>query len=64
MKIGFEKFVEFELNLDVNYGLFVDDMNVFLFVKNLLFLQIYDIIDIKVRCVFVYLCLIILYGFC
>lgn len=38
MKIGFEKFVEFELNLDVNYGLFVDDMNVFLFVKNLLFL--------------------------
>lgn len=33
MKIGFEKFVEFELNLDVNYGLFVDDMNVFLFVK-------------------------------
>lgn len=38
MKIGFEKFFEFELNLIVYYGLFVDDMNVFLFVEILLFL--------------------------
>ncbi|XP_052680659.1 uncharacterized protein LOC128161417 [Crassostrea angulata] len=64
MKIGFEKLAESELNSDVNYGLFVDDTNVLLSVKNPPSLQIYDITDTKARCVLAYPCSTTPYGLC
>lgn len=64
MKVRFKKLFENKLLLVVYYGLFVGDIEVFLFVENLLFLKIYDIIDVNVRCVYFYLCLMILYGIC
>lgn len=64
MEVKVEKVFGVKLFLMVYYGLFVCDIKVFLLVEKLLFLQIYDIFDINVRCVFMYLCLVILFCLC
>lgn len=51
MKVRFEKFFVVQLLFWVGYGLFVGDIKVFFFIEYLLFLEIYDVINLIVRCV-------------
>lgn len=64
MKVRFEKFFEVQLLFWVGYGLFVGDIKVFFFIEYLLFLEIYDVINLIVRCVRFYSCLFIFFGLC